>query len=80
MSSNFQKHDVFVKNKQQNCESCGKSFPTTQGLKRHIHAVHEGHKYTGRFAALFSCRGKAAIILDLLRQCGKYAAKYPTLI
>ena len=31
--------------------------------------------YTGHFAALFSCRGKAAIILDLLRQCGKYAAK-----
>ena len=37
-------------------------------------------EYTGRFAALFSCCGKAAIILDLPRQCGKYAAKFPTLI
>ena len=44
MSSNYQKHNVFVKNKQQNCESCGKSFPTSQGLKIHIHTVHEGHK------------------------------------
>ena len=33
-----------IATKQNKCEICGKSFSRTEHLKKHIHAVHEGHK------------------------------------
>ena len=33
-----------IVNKDNKCGSCGKSFSRGRHLKRHIHAVHEGHK------------------------------------
>ena len=29
----------------ENCDSCGKSFSGAGTLKKHIHAIREGHKY-----------------------------------
>ena len=30
--------------KDHKCESCGKSFPQANALKKHIHTIHEGQK------------------------------------
>ena len=37
-------NEVHGGTKDNECESCGKSFSDARSLKKHIHTVHEGHK------------------------------------